>query len=55
MGFDDGLSLTWIADFHHGLLSQNLFDELIAPHRSNRKLENYTQDGRPLRRYKHEP
>ena len=26
--------------------------ELIAPHRSNRKAENYTQDGRPLRRYK---
>lgn len=26
--------------------------ELIAPHRENRKLENYTQDGRPLRRYR---
>jgi transposase len=26
--------------------------ELIAPHRSNRKPENVTQDGRPLRRYK---
>jgi len=26
--------------------------ELIAPHRSNRKPENHTQDGRPLRRYK---
>ena len=26
--------------------------ELIAPHRSNRKKENKTQDGRPLRRYK---
>jgi transposase len=26
--------------------------ELIAPHRSNRKRENKTQDGRPLRRYK---
>ncbi len=26
--------------------------ELIAPHRSNRKPENKTQDGRPLRRYK---
>ena len=26
--------------------------EMIAPHRENRKLENYTQDGRPLRRYK---
>ena len=26
--------------------------EMIAPHRSNRKLENVTQDGRPLRRYK---
>jgi transposase len=25
---------------------------LIAPHRSNRKSENKTQDGRPLRRYK---
>jgi transposase len=25
--------------------------ELIAPHRSNRKSENATQDGRPLRRY----
>jgi transposase len=26
--------------------------EMIAPHRRNRKPENYTQDGRPLRRYK---
>ncbi len=26
--------------------------EMIAPHRSNRLLENVTQDGRPLRRYK---
>jgi transposase len=26
--------------------------ELIAPHRSNRKAENVTQDGRSLRRYK---
>ena len=26
--------------------------ELIAPHRSSRKPENKTQDGRPLRRYK---
>jgi transposase len=26
--------------------------ELIAPHRSSRKPENVTQDGRPLRRYK---
>lgn len=26
--------------------------ELIAPHRKNRKAENKTQDGRPLRRYK---
>lgn len=26
--------------------------ELIAPHRKNRKPENVTQDGRPLRRYK---
>jgi len=26
--------------------------EMIAPHRSNRKEENKTQDGRPLRRYK---
>ncbi len=26
--------------------------EMIAPHRSNRKPENVTQDGRPLRRYK---
>ena len=25
--------------------------EMIAPHRSNRKVENFTQDGRPLRRY----
>ncbi len=25
--------------------------EMIAPHRSNRKPENVTQDGRPLRRY----
>lgn len=36
-------------------LAQSLADrgvELIAPHRSNRKPENKTQDGRPLRRYK---
>lgn len=26
--------------------------EMIAPHRSNRKPQNKTQDGRPLRRYK---
>jgi transposase len=26
--------------------------DLIAPHRSNRKPENKTQDGRKLRRYK---
>jgi transposase len=26
--------------------------EMIAPHRKNRKPENKTQDGRPLRRYK---
>ena len=26
--------------------------ELIAPHRANRKPENITQDGRPLRRYR---
>lgn len=26
--------------------------EMISPHRSNRKLENKTQDGRKLRRYK---
>jgi hypothetical protein len=26
--------------------------ELIAPHRKNRRPENVTQDGRPLRRYK---
>ncbi len=26
--------------------------EMIAPHKKNRKLENKTQDGRPLRRYK---
>ena len=25
---------------------------MIAPHRKNRKPENATQDGRPLRRYK---
>ena len=25
--------------------------EMIAPHRANRKPENKTQDGRPLRRY----
>lgn len=25
--------------------------EMIAPHRSNRKPQNKTQDGRPLRRY----
>lgn len=36
-------------------LDQMLADkgvEMIAPHRANRKLENITQDGRPLRRYK---
>jgi transposase len=27
--------------------------EMIAPHRQNRRPENYTQDGRPLRRYRH--
>ena len=27
--------------------------ELIAPHRSNRRAANKTQDGRPLRRYRH--
>lgn len=35
-------------------LAESLADrgvELIAPHRSNRKPENKTQDGRPLRRY----
>ena len=35
-------------------LDENLDDagiEMIAPHRSNRKPENVTQDGRPLRRY----
>jgi transposase len=26
--------------------------EMIAPHRANRRAENVTQDGRPLRRYK---
>lgn len=26
--------------------------EMIAPHRKNRKPQNKTQDGRPLRRYK---
>ena len=36
-------------------LDEDLEDEgieMIAPHRSNRKPENVTQDGRPLRRYK---
>ncbi len=36
-------------------LDEELADEgveLIAPHRSNRRPENKTQDGRPLRRYK---
>ena len=36
-------------------LAEELADdgiELIAPHRRNRKPENVTQDGRPLRRYK---
>lgn len=36
-------------------LDEELADEgveLIAPHRGNRKPENKTQDGRPLRRYK---
>ncbi len=35
-------------------LDENLAEqgiEMIAPHRSNRKPENVTQDGRPLRRY----
>jgi transposase len=27
--------------------------EMIAPHRKNRRLETATQDGRPLRRYRH--
>ena len=27
--------------------------EMIAPHRKNRRPENVTQDGRPLRRYRH--
>lgn len=27
--------------------------EMIAPHRANRRPENRTQDGRPLRRYRH--
>lgn len=27
--------------------------EMIAPHRKNRRPENKTQDGRPLRRYRH--
>ena len=27
--------------------------EMIAPHRGNRRPENFTQDGRPLRRYRH--
>lgn len=27
--------------------------EMIAPHRSNRRPENRSQDGRPLRRYRH--
>lgn len=30
---------------------ENLGSEMIAPHRSNRRPENKTQDGRPLRRY----
>jgi transposase len=36
-------------------LDEDLDDEgieLIAPHRKNRRAENATQDGRPLRRYK---
>jgi transposase len=36
-------------------LDQELDDEgveMIAPHRSNRKKQNVTQDGRPLRRYR---
>jgi transposase len=32
------------------LAQQNV--EMIAPHKKNRKPENKTQDGRPLRRYK---
>jgi transposase len=27
--------------------------EMIAPHRRNRLAQNHTQDGRPLRRYRH--
>lgn len=27
--------------------------EMIAPHRKNRRPENVTHDGRPLRRYRH--
>jgi transposase len=47
----------WIGDkaYDSDQLDEQLAEqgiELIAPHRSNRKLENYTQDGRPLRRYK---
>lgn len=37
-------------------LDQTLADlgiEMIAPHRKNRRPENVTQDGRPLRRYRH--
>ena len=33
-------------------LLENYGIELISPHRKNRKAENKTQDGRPLRRYK---
>ena len=32
------------------LAAQNI--EMIAPHKKNRKAQNKTQDGRPLRRYK---
>lgn len=47
----------WIGDkaYDSDELDEQLTEqgiELIAPHRSNRKLANYTQDGRPLRRYK---
>ena len=32
--------------------SQNWASKMISPHRSNRRPENLTQDGRPLRRYR---
>lgn len=54
---DDQLPQRLIGDkaYDSDLLDQDLQQlgvEMIAPHRANRRPENITQDGRPLRRYK---